>query len=354
MLGLPSSGQPWVSWVTERPAPKSFWGRPMGRLPVQAAVWGPLLSPLQPVSSFLLLLCPPGAAFSLRWSLPASGSLCVEQQNAFERRLWCWGSGAPEGCRADAEHPRVPTLWAERWALVCVCWGAGSSPHVSLCGPQGLTPARWAGFGLCPTLPPPSLSLCCGQHTGSLPPHSGDRGTPCSPVHLPSLPACLPGRHPLGSALLLLPIHWAPSHPNGACLIDSICPTVKTLHRCQPPGSPPPGSQQTPAKDRRLGVLPGTTTGCREASDPPAACWEPEWVARMWPGMREPRSHRGLRDVAWECWSESALPRALRVLPTPRSWLATLELTPILVKLPPSPAARVGVAFQVSGWWERH
>lgn len=43
---------------------------------------------------------------------------------------------------------------------------------------------------------------------------------------------------PLPSSLLFT----APSHPDGACLIDSICSTVKTLHRCQPPSTPPLGS----------------------------------------------------------------------------------------------------------------
>lgn len=62
------------------------------------------------------------------------------------------------------------------------------------------------------------------------------------------------------SPLLPLFLCSMPSYRDGACLIDSICPTVKTLCRCQPPSTPPSGRQQTPAKALGLGVLPGATT----------------------------------------------------------------------------------------------
>lgn len=63
-------------------------------------------------------------------------------------------------------------------------------------------------------------------------------------------------------ALLLLPDDWAPSHPDGACLIDSICPTVKTLCRCDP-AAPRPQSWQTPAKGwAGWGCFPGQVVHC--------------------------------------------------------------------------------------------
>lgn len=63
-------------------------------------------------------------------------------------------------------------------------------------------------------------------------------------------------------ALLLLPDDWAPSHPDGACLIDSICPTVKTLCRCDP-AAPHPRSWQTPAKGwAGWGCFPGQVVHC--------------------------------------------------------------------------------------------
>lgn len=192
-------------------------------------------------------------------------------------------SGARKGCRAGAEKPRVPTPWMRRW-------GGGRQAVI----PKFLHVSRsnllqhldWLWL-----LPHASSSVPhCGEHTGSLPPNSRDRGMSCLPVH----PEPSPGRHPLGSAPLLLPIHWASSHPDGACLIDSICPTVKTLRRCQPPSSPPSGSQQTPAKDLRLGVLPGATTGCGEASDPMLLVGS----YSGWPSMQELRSHLWLKDCA--------------------------------------------------------
>lgn len=142
----------------------------------------------------------------------------------------------------------------ERWISVWDWgWGCQQSPSFSMSAP--VTHSSTLGWLWLLPHAPSSVPRCC-QHTGSLHPNSRDRGTSCSAVH----PELLQGRHLLGSVPLLPPIHWAPSHPDGACLIDSICPTVKTLRRCQPPSSPPSGSQPTPAKDLRLGALPGTTT----------------------------------------------------------------------------------------------
>lgn len=72
------------------------------------------------------------------------------------------------------------------------------------------------------------------------------------------------------------PFTGLPPPLDGACLIDSICPTVKTLHRCQAPQHPTPRNQQTPAKALRdWKYFQGHySQGAGEASEPHDACWE--------------------------------------------------------------------------------
>lgn len=141
-----------------------------------------------------------------------------------------------------AEKPRRSAFWAEKWVTPCNLlqhpWLAfAPRPSFSVAGIEGPAPNSQEGGTFHLPLHPEPLLVRCSHRQAVLPPWL------CSP---------------------LLPIHWAPGHPDGACLIDSICPTVKTLRRCQAPSTPPPGSQQTPAKALRLEVLPGPLqSGCR-------------------------------------------------------------------------------------------
>lgn len=161
-----------------------------------SAPGGGLLPPSSPAAR---------AASSPGWSLPASW-LLWERQDAIERRLV---SGSP------GPGAWVPASWRKR---VLVAKGARDQPHS--------VPTATPGVGPAPLLRAVSTGGPCPQQQGE------------------GCVLCLftlnpPGETPLGSAPLLLPVHWAPSHPDGACLIDSICPTVKTLRRCPPPAPTP-------------------------------------------------------------------------------------------------------------------
>lgn len=133
LFGLPTGGRPWVSWVTEQPAPKSFWGYPRGRLPLQVGVRPPLLSPLQSVSSFL---GPPGQHRLSGGASQLPEASMWEQQNAFEKGLRCQAALGPHRVVWQAaEKPIAPGSWTEKW--VSVRWG-GQAPVLKFppCQPQ--------------------------------------------------------------------------------------------------------------------------------------------------------------------------------------------------------------------------
>lgn len=196
LLGLPAGGQPWVSWVAEQPAPKSFSGYPRGRLPLQVGVRPPSLSPLQSVSSFL---GPPGSLLSRveppSFRRPPCGSnKMLLKRRCGVRQRWC----LTERCGRPPRSPERLDLGQRNGSRRGGVGRRQSSSflHVS---PNDSPQHPRAGFCFCPMPLRPSIPpfLTVASTEGPGPQRAGEGARPAS-LH----PEPLPGRHPLGSAPL--------------------------------------------------------------------------------------------------------------------------------------------------------
>lgn len=177
------SAQPRVSRVTEQPAPKSFRACPRGRLLLQVGVCSPLchLCSLFLFPHLLGSLLSRGGAPQLPEASCGSDKMPVKG-GCGVRELWwlrgrqgrClhlgWRSGSWRGVQRVEEGARPQ---------------AASTP-------VPVTPSSTPGRLLLLSSAPSSLPHC-GQHSGSLPPHSREGDVSSSPVY----PEPALGRHPL-------------------------------------------------------------------------------------------------------------------------------------------------------------